>query len=229
LKLGLKPSIGIRQEKILIDSTEGRAAEAKAAWEIWRSARAQMIERGSARPWTVASATERARSALPIAGADQVAVVDARWHGARPGGARFGTLVHAILATVDLAGLRESIAEHAEIHARLLGASEEEREAAIELVTAALAHSLLKRAAATLSRGSCRREAAIVVRLNDETLIECVVDLAFREAEGWIVVDFKTDFELELHEERYRRQVALYVQGISEATSTSARGYLLRL
>jgi ATP-dependent exoDNAse (exonuclease V) beta subunit len=110
-----------------------------------------------------------------------------------------------------------------------LGASDEEREAAIKLVTAALAQPLLKRAAAAVGRGGCRRETAIVARLEDETLIECVADLAFQETEGWIIVDFKTDFELELHEERYRRQVALYVQGISEATSTKARGHLLRL
>jgi ATP-dependent helicase/nuclease subunit A len=229
LKLGLNPSIGIRQEKILIDSTDGRAAEAKAAWDAWRTGRAQVIERGSAPSRTVESATERARSALPIAGADQVAIVDARRPGARPGGARFGTIVHAILATVDLGGSRESVADHAEIHARLLGASDEEREAAIEMVTAALTHPLLKRAAAAVSHGGCRRETPIVVRRADETLIECVADLAFVEAEGWVVVDFKTDFELELYEERYRRQVALYVQGISEATSVGTRGYLLRL
>ncbi|MHB8474748.1 MAG: UvrD-helicase domain-containing protein [Steroidobacteraceae bacterium] len=229
LKLGLKPSIGIRQEKILIDSTEGRAAEAKAAWASWRSARAQVIERGSTPTRTVESATERARSALPIAGADQVSVIDARWQGPRPSGARFGTLVHAILATMDLAGTRETVGPHADIHARLLGASDEEREAAIEVVTAALAQPLLKRAAAAMGGGACRRETAIVVRLEDQSLIECVADLAFQEAEGWIVVDFKTDFELELHEERYRRQVALYVQGIADATSATARGHLLRL
>ena len=33
----------------------------------------------------------------------------------------------------------------------------------------------------------------------------------------------------ELSEERYRRQVALYVQGIADATSANARGHLLRL
>jgi len=130
---------------------------------------------------------------------------------------------------VDLAGTRETVGPHAEIHARLLGASEQEREAAIEVVTAALAQPLLKRAAAALSGGGCRRETTIVVRLEDKTLIECVADLAFQEAEGWIVIDFKTDFELESYEERYRRQVALYVQGISEATSITARGHLLRL
>src|SRR5262249_16537049 len=152
---------------------------------------------------TVESATEFARSALPIAGADQVAIVDARWQGARPGGARFGTLIHAILATVDLRGTREAVAEHAEVHSRLLGASDEEGEVSIEMVTAALAHPLLKRAAAAVGRGACRRETAIVVRLEDNTLIECVADLAFQEAQEWVVVDFKTDFELELHEERY--------------------------
>ncbi len=229
LKLGLKPSIGIRQEKILIDSPEGRAAQAKAEWEAWRAGRAQIIARGSVPSRTVETATERARSAAPVTGAEQVTVVDARWQGARSSGARFGTLVHSILATVDLAGTRESVAEHARIHARLLGALDEEQEAAIEVVAGALAHPILKRAAAAMRRGDCRRETAIVARLEDEALIECVADLAFQEAEEWIVVDFKTDLEIELHEERYRRQVALYVQGISEATSKQTRGHLLRI
>jgi ATP-dependent helicase/nuclease subunit A len=227
LKLGLKPSIGLAQEKILVEDTEGRAAQAKVHWQTWRSTRTTTVERGSAPSRTIQTATERARSTLPIAGADDVALVDARWQGSRPGGARFGTLVHAVLATVDLSAKREAVSEHAEIHARIIGASDEEREAAIEVVASALSQPLLKRAAAAVTRGGCRREAVIVARCEDKTLIECVADLAFREANEWIVVDFKTDGELEPHEQRYRRQVALYAKGISEASSVMARGHLL--
>ncbi|MDB6108131.1 MAG: hypothetical protein JWO52_8130 [Gammaproteobacteria bacterium] len=229
LKLGLKPSIGLAQEKILTEDTEGRAAAARAHWESWRSSRAQVIERGSAPSRIIQTATERARSAVAIPGSDDITIVDARWQGARPGGARFGTLVHAVLATVDLDAERDAVATHAEIHARLLGASDEARDAAVEVVTAALAHPLMRRAAAAMSRAVCRREAAIVIRLEEQTLIECVADLTFNEADEWTVVDFKTDGELGGLEQRYRRQVALYVHGISEATSANARGHLMLL
>lgn len=229
LKLGLKPSIGLAQEKILSEDTEGRAAAARSHFESWRASRTQSIERGAKPSRTIETATERARSALPISGSDDITIVDARWPGARPGGARFGALVHAVLATVDLAGDREAVAAHAEIHARLLGASNEERDAAVEVATSALAQPLLRRAASANAQQRCRRETPIVTRLEDGILIECVADLAFREADKWIVVDFKTDGELGAHEQRYRRQVALYVRGISEATSANARGHLMLL
>jgi ATP-dependent exoDNAse (exonuclease V) beta subunit len=229
LKLGLKPSIGLSQEKILTEDTEGRAAAAKAQWESWRSRRAEIIERGGRPSRTVQSATERARTSADTSGANEITIIDARWDGPRPGGARFGTLVHAILATINLNAERKDVAAHAEIHARLLGASDAERDAAVEVTTSALAQPLLRRAALANAHGQCRREAAIVVRLEDETLVECIADLAFCEADEWVVIDFKTDGDLGAHEQRYRRQVALYVRGIGEATSAKTRGHLLLL
>jgi ATP-dependent helicase/nuclease subunit A len=229
LKLGLKPSIGLAQEKILAEDGEGRADAARAHFESWRASRAQTLARGSVPSHTIKTATQHASSTEAIPGTDAVTIVDARWQGTRPSGARFGTLVHAVLASIDLAGDREAVAAHAEIHARLLGASDEERDAAVEVVTAALAQPLLHRAAAASCQHRCRRETAIVARLEDGTLIECVADLAFNEDSDWIVVDFKTDAEIRMHEQRYRRQVALYARGISEATSTTVRAHILLL
>lgn len=229
LKLGLTPSIGLAQEKILTEDAEGRAAAARTHFEAWRTSRVRMIERGSHPSCTVQTATERARSADAIAGSEDIVLVDARWQGPRPGGARFGILVHAVLATVDLAGDRDAVTAHVDIHARLLGASDEEREAAIDVVTGALLHPLLRRAASASAVRRCRRETAIVTRLETDTLIECIADLAFNDADEWVVVDFKTDGELGAHEQRYRRQVALYVRGTSEATSLAARGHLMLL
>jgi ATP-dependent helicase/nuclease subunit A len=227
LKLGLKPSIGLAQEKILTEDTEGRAAAARDQWESWRARRSEIVEHGEKPSRIVQSATERARSAVEVPGSGEIELVDARWDGPRPGGARFGTLVHALLATVDLNAGRKDVGAHAEIHARLLGASDAERDAAVDVATSALAQPLLRRAAAASAQGLCRREAAIVARLEDETLVECIADLAFREADEWLVVDFKTDGELGAREQRYRRQVALYMRGISEATGSHARGHVL--
>ena len=130
---------------------------------------------------------------------------------------------------VDLNAERNEVAAYAEIHARLLGASDAERDSAVEVAVSALAQPLLRRAAAASAQGACRREAPILARLEDETLVECIADLAFRDADEWVVVDFKTDEELGPQEQRYRRQVALYVRGIAEATSEKARGLLLLL
>jgi ATP-dependent exoDNAse (exonuclease V) beta subunit len=72
-----------------------------------------------------------------------------------------------------------------------------------------------------------RRETPIIARLEDGTLVEGVVDLAFTEAAGWTVVDFKTDREFEDASDRYVRQVCLYVDAVAAATHSPARGVLL--
>ena len=68
-------------------------------------------------------------------------------------------------------------------------------------------------------------------RLEDGSLVEGVVDLAFRE-EGpagatWTVVDFKTDVELAASPVVYEAQVAAYAKAIAAATGEPARGVLL--
>ena len=66
-------------------------------------------------------------------------------------------------------------------------------------------------------------------RLDDGTVIEGVVDAAFADADGWTVIDFKTDAELGARAAIYRRQVALYARAIAQATGRPARGVLLRV
>mgnify|MGYP000941432789 CR=1 FL=1 len=69
---------------------------------------------------------------------------------------------------------------------------------------------------------------AIVVE-PDGTLVEGVVDLAFREEGAWTVVDFKTDRDLGLELPVYRRQVALYARAVASAMGEMAHGVLLRV
>jgi ATP-dependent exoDNAse (exonuclease V) beta subunit len=47
------------------------------------------------------------------------------------------------------------------------------------------------------------------------------------EFNRWIVVDFKTDREIEKTENQYRAQVAAYVEAVRVATASSASGFLL--
>ena len=62
------------------------------------------------------------------------------------------------------------------------------------------------------------------------SLAEGIVDLAFEEEGRWIVVDYKTDWELAgVDEARYRRQIALYASAIAQATGLPATGVLVRV
>jgi ATP-dependent exoDNAse (exonuclease V) beta subunit len=143
----------------------------------------------------------------------------------RPAGMRFGTLVHATLAAVDLGASAETVRCVAAVRGRMIGAPLEEVEAAAVAVGAALAHPLLRQAAAS---SDLRRETPVMLRRADGSLVEGVVDLAFREPadgrESWTVVDFKTD---EAAPPEYHAQVRLYMEAIAQATGEPARGVLL--
>ena len=161
--------------------------------------------------------------------AANVSVVDARGP-ERTGGARFGELVHAVLASVPLDADRSVIDALTEVHGRILAAPAEEVTAAIQTVERVLAHDLLARATRAGRRGACRRETPVTCLRGDGVMVEGIVDLAFEEQGAWTVVDYKTDRELAaVGEERYRRQVALYASAIAEATGQPARGVLVRV
>jgi len=109
------------------------------------------------------------------------------------------------------------------VQGRLLGATPEELTVAARAAAAALSHPLLRRAAAA---EDCRREEPILHRLEDGTLLEGVVDLAFRDASGWTVVDFKTDAQ-PASQPRYAAQLRLYCAAITAVTQLPTRPALL--
>jgi ATP-dependent helicase/nuclease subunit A len=146
----------------------------------------------------------------------------------RPTGKAFGILVHEVLATTELDADEEHIRARAKALGRVLGNSEEEIAAASEATLRALAHPLLRRAAsASRKEGLCHRESPIMLQTKDGSLVEGVMDLAFREGSQWTVVDFKTDIRIDIGQEVYRRQVALYTQALARASGMEARGVLL--
>jgi ATP-dependent exoDNAse (exonuclease V) beta subunit len=141
-------------------------------------------------------------------------------------------LVHAVLATVDLDADRAAVEGAARLQARLLRALPAEVDAAVTAVVGALEHPVVRRAAAAMHGGHCRRESPVAVVLEDGTIAEGVVDAAFYEDEPaplWTVVDFKTDVEITSRLDEYRRQVRLYGQAIATATGIPARGVLLQV
>ena len=230
LELDREETVGLRQEQILTaDEGEVAADEGVRAHERWQETRRRSIEHGELESIRVRAVTTLAESG---AGDESAAVaveqVSADRSG-RPAGPRFGTLVHATLAAVDLTADAAAIRAAAAAQAQLLGSPPDEVDAAITAVRSALAHPLLQRASRA---SSLRRETPVMLRLPDGSLAEGVIDLAFRDASNangaaWTVVDFKTDRDLEARRPEYEAQVRLYVEAVASATGEPAEGALL--
>lgn len=225
LRLGVAARFGIRQEELLGKTAPRAVVEAGlrrvAAWQAEHDT---AVARGTAPSCSVRTATARAAEAG--AEAPDVELVELPRADGRPAGPRFGALVHAVLALAPLAAAPREIEAVAAVQARVLGAPAAETAAAVAAVTAALAHPLLRAAAAA---ALLRRETPLSLLDDDGTLVEGVVDLAFRDEHGWTVVDYKTDQELAARADVYRRQVALYARALTIATSAPARAILLRV
>ena len=125
----------------------------------------------------------------------------------------------------DVAGIDEI----ATLHGRILGATDEEVTSAAAAARAVMRHPVFKRARAAFTRGECLREVLVTLRDDDDTLVEGVVDLAFMEDDHWTVVDFKTDQELDVALDVYRRQVALYAEMVGAATGQPVSPLLMRV
>ena len=247
LRLDVEEMVGLTQQKLLVNDEAGIRSEAgiraHTDWQKWRSRVRLDGAKPSVQVMTATELAEESRLALETGPESRRRAADA-WSGIevsveqtgvtgpRPHGKRFGILVHAVLSVVDLNASRDDIAAAAELQARIYGAERDEVQAAVESVVQALAHPLLRRAAAAQVVGGCRREVPIAMKLEDGLIVEGVVDLAFAEGDEkpvWTVVDFKTDFEIEGRSEEYRTQVALYAAAIGRATGQVVRGVLLRV
>ncbi|HET7695432.1 MAG TPA: UvrD-helicase domain-containing protein [Vicinamibacterales bacterium] len=236
LRLGATSSFGLKRDDLIVKDGDMFAVDERlAAYERWREARAQTLTDAS-RPTVkfqtaTAWAAEAASSGLDLAmldgaGADDVRLIQLPGAADRPRGAAFGTLVHAVLATVALDASDESIGRTAQTQARIINASASDAAAAANVVAAVLRHDLLGRVRAS---ASVMRETPVSWVNEDGTLIEGVLDLAFEEGDTTFVVDFKTDHELSTGEMRYRAQLRQYVQAVARATGRRASGILFRV
>ena len=231
--LNLTPAApaGLRQMDLLLEAEDHRSSDrVQADYDTWRTRRAEVLANAGVASVVARSVTSQAAEAVAGGGADAPAVqhlsTDVEREG-RPGGTRFGSLVHAILAHVPLTADEEGVKPLASALRRMLGASDAEERAAVEAVVVALRHPLIQRAA---NSDDCRREMPVVLVDEDGTFVEGVVDLAFREvldgAVCWTVVDFKTDRDGPAGEQ-YALQVASYRRAIERATGEGTEGVLL--
>lgn len=220
---------GVRHHELL-DPRGSGAGPVRERFEAWRLEMGQTRERGARPSQRVRSVT--AASKIEVSQGVGVSVVETAVNRVdRPRGARFGTLVHAVLADISFgpeAASEDEVQGLVSLHARVLGADEAEQLAAVQAVLGALEHPLVVRA-----RGSeqPRREIAIQHRSVDGALVEGTADLVFCDDDPfggrrWVVVDYKTDLEFGA-DESYQMQIELYVRAIAEATGEPTEGVLL--
>jgi ATP-dependent exoDNAse (exonuclease V) beta subunit len=226
LDLDRAPVFGVRREDLLgKDAPSGIVEADRQAYLDFYEQRAALLRLGRA-PWIELSiATQVAATEDAAAGID-VTVVELPRAADRPSGPRFGTLVHAVLANVDLTADSHDVAEIATLQGRILGATAGEVVHAARSAEGALSHPLLHRARTAAKSGKCRRETPISI-LRGSTLIEGVIDLAFHEDGIWMIIDFKTDRDLTKGLDIYRRQIGIYAAAISRATGAASAAVLL--
>jgi ATP-dependent exoDNAse (exonuclease V) beta subunit len=246
LTLGLKPAIGVRRDDLIVkDVARHVVADGRTQYDAWKLARINARDRGSVPTIRVRTVREYAASEATVTGGAaeaertggardvdvSVIVVPLRRRDPeRPSGPAFGTLVHAVLARAPFEASGAELCEIAALEARVLAMADEDAEAAAAIAEDVLAHELLLRARRAEARGSCRRETPVTLTLEDGTLVEGNVDLAFEEDGVWTVVDYKTDREIATAgEAQYRRQLAAYASAITRATGAPATGILVRI
>lgn len=223
LNLEVPMNFGLREQQILAEDQSGEAARTGLAqYRAWKDQREEWIRTGSKPFFNVLTVT-RARSLQQPPTSFLIQIESLPKDKSRPVGPRFGTLVHTILRDVDLQAEENGIAGLAKIQGRLLGSSEEEVQSAIQAVSAALDHSLIRRAA---SAGGLHREFPLLFKLGEKQLIEGTLDLVFLENGKWIIIDFKTDLNTTT-QPHYLRQVEWYVYGFSQVMKSDAEGWLL--
>jgi ATP-dependent exoDNAse (exonuclease V) beta subunit len=252
LRLGVESSFGLRRDDLIVKDGDMFAVEERLAeYEKWRDSKAEVMTRASTPSIRFVTATAWAAEAAKL-GIDtvfatrapdgendavegvasvfrrnEIEIVAIAGAESRPRGPRFGSLVHAVLATIPLDADATLVERAASTCGRLLAeVTSEETRAAVGVVTAVLRHDLLDRARAS---ASVQRETPVTWVQQDGTLVEGVLDLAFDEGDRTIVVDFKTDHELAAGETRYRAQLQQYVNAVSRATGRDAAGVLFKV
>jgi len=229
LALGAQAPFGLRRDDLIVRDVEPAVVSRRRdTYERWRAGRAAAVDAASRPAVTLMTVTDAAGAGVDPPGPQiEVSVVTVSVPGPRPGGARFGSLVHALLADVPLGGEDEGVvASLAEAHGRIAGASVEEIDAARTIAVRTHRHPVLVAAARATA---CYRETPVTLRLESGAIVEGTVDLVYEEAGGMVVVDFKTDRELEGTLDRYERQVRLYAAAVAAATGRVARAVLMRV
>ena len=152
LRLGVSSPFGLHRDDLIVKDGDMFAVEERLqTYERWRESRRVATVTASRPSMKVQTATAAAAAAAQL-GLDttltetaDLRIVALPGVSDRPRGARFGTLTHAVLATVPLDASLASISRTAETHGRMLGATAEEVVAAAKVVVSVLEHDLMRR------------------------------------------------------------------------------------
>jgi ATP-dependent helicase/nuclease subunit A len=220
LTLNVEGGLGFHQKEILADDGGGSLTE----YREWQAARVRVVETGSRPEYQVFVASLAVDA--PPGEVIPVEMVTVAKSARKVRGRRFGTLVHNVMRDVPLDADRAGIQRQVAWNTRLLGSTEEERDAATEAVKTALAHPLLARARAA---ERAHREYPLVFKLDDGRVLEGVIDLAFVENNQWMIVDFKTDADTLDRLGQYERQLQWYGFALAGITKMPARACLFEI
>jgi ATP-dependent exoDNAse (exonuclease V) beta subunit len=226
LTLGVDTPFGLRrQELIARDVAPEVVAARQRDYIAWREGRAEALAGGRTPTLRVRTATEIASDGA-IDDRIPVELIELERSGDRPQGQRFGTLVHAVLATVPLDASVDTIRAIVATQARIVAATAEETASAVDVVAAALRHPLLEAARRAAVEGNCLREVPLTTIRAGE-LIEGTADFAFRQDGATTVIDFKTDRPDAERLAVYQRQVGVYAEALATVTGGPVRAVLL--
>jgi ATP-dependent exoDNAse (exonuclease V) beta subunit len=223
LRLNVPESFGLHQEDILAAEPADRASEGVRRYREWARHKDLALASGGKPRFEILTPSETLEPPPVLC---KVSMESLPRTGVRPPGARFGTLLHAVLRDADLTPVPGQVAALVSIHGKLLDASDAEINAAREAVLAVLDHPLIRRARAA---ERCHRELPLLARLEDARLVEGTADLAFLEAGAWTLVDFKTDAHISSSRAQYERQLQWYAFALSKATGLKVTAILLAI
>jgi ATP-dependent helicase/nuclease subunit A len=223
---------GLRRDDLIAKDGEPAGVDRRMGeYRAWQIDRAAAVARAGTPSIVSHTATDLSRDrTLPARVHDvPIEVIDLPRVTGRPFGPRFGSLVHATLATVALDAEAEAVLQIARTHARVLLADDREIAAAAEAVTGVLAHPLFTRVRAASAAGRCARECPLLWRAPDGSIVEGTVDVAFEEGDALTVLDFKTDREPSDLEDQYERQLTLYCRAFASLRGRRVSGVLVRV
>ncbi|HYP15077.1 MAG TPA: UvrD-helicase domain-containing protein, partial [Bryobacteraceae bacterium] len=220
LDLDTEETFGMPHISIL--KNEGASVQSLASWNAWASERQRTLAQASTKsldPFLPVELGEAPRHY-------KVDRENIRSRDASVSGRSFGTLVHAVLRDVSPNAARDEIVSHARLQGLIVGAGPSEQDAAVAVVERVLAHPLWKTA---VGSSEMLRELPVSLRLDGSRMLDGVLDLAYMSNEGWVVVDYKTDVDIDARLDEYENQLRWYLHALSSLTGHPARGVLLQL
>ena len=227
LALEPPPFFGIRQQDLIGKETSRGVVDADLrTYHAWRERRTTVLATGTQPSLVVHTVTERAAQASAAGETPaEVTIVEIARDRNRPSGRRFGTLVHAVLATVALDADSQTVGAQARLHGRILGATEEEIMSAARVVGRFLEHPLAERARRARGAGRLHREVPLAWQEASGAVVEGTADLVLEEEGTWLVVDFKTDELVDVA--GYRHQVSIYARALAGMVGAPVSGMLV--